>query len=75
MLVQLDGSRGRRAGGFAQDWSSRGVAQPGSAPAFSKFVSAATLVLGLAMAGWTSKRQALHDTLGDAVIVLRQSAG
>jgi uncharacterized RDD family membrane protein YckC len=41
----------------------------------SKFISAATLGLGFAMAGWTSKRQALHDMLSDAVVVLGQSAG
>ena len=40
---------------------------------FGKVVSAALLGLGFAMAAWTSKKQALHDMLGGAVVVLRQS--
>ena len=36
---------------------------------FSKFVSAISFLVGFMMAGWTSKKQALHDMMAQTLVV------
>jgi uncharacterized RDD family membrane protein YckC len=38
---------------------------------FAKIISTITLLIGFMMAGWTRKKQALHDMLADTLVVLR----
>lgn len=40
-----------------------------SGRAFAKFLSYITLYIGFMMAGWTKKKQALHDFLAETVVV------
>jgi uncharacterized RDD family membrane protein YckC len=36
---------------------------------FAKYVSAVILLIGFMMAGWTAKKQALHDMMADTLVV------
>ena len=36
---------------------------------FGKILSALTVFVGFMMAGWTTKRQALHDIMADTLVV------
>lgn len=38
---------------------------------FSKWLSAAILMIGYMMAGWTEKKQALHDLIASTLVVMR----
>ncbi|MFZ3150489.1 MAG: RDD family protein [Anaerolineaceae bacterium] len=38
---------------------------------FSKWLSAAILMIGYMMAGWTEKKQALHDLIAGTLVVMR----
>lgn len=38
---------------------------------FAKFLSAMILYIGFMMAGWTEKKQALHDKLAGTLVVKR----
>ncbi len=39
---------------------------------FGKFISAFTLMIGFMMAGWTEKKQALHDMLAGCLVIRKQ---
>jgi len=39
---------------------------------FGKFISAAIVLVGFIMAGFTAKRQSLHDVLARCVVILRR---
>jgi uncharacterized RDD family membrane protein YckC len=41
---------------------------------FGKFVSGAIFLIGYMMAGWTERKQALHDMLADTLVVRKQRA-
>lgn len=43
-----------------------------SGRAFAKFLSYATIYIGFMMAGWTRKKQALHDFIAGTLVVKRQ---
>ena len=40
---------------------------------FGKWISGMTFYIGFIMAGFTEKKQALHDVFGGALVVVRQT--
>lgn len=39
---------------------------------FSKIISTWTLLIGFLMAGWTKKKQALHDKIAGCIVIVKQ---
>jgi uncharacterized RDD family membrane protein YckC len=39
---------------------------------FGKFISSLTLMIGYMMAGWTRRKQALHDIMAECLVLRRK---